>query len=345
MNSYDAIITKEWFEIHSEYCLSKYEVSKEGKFRNKRTKYVLNANPDQYGYIYLKVFDNDGNRVSHRAHIVVAKTFIPNPENKPTVDHINRIRHDNRVENLQWATHSEQGVNKTNSYVKKGRPVYQLSMDHTIIKKWDRIIDAANEYGIQRARISEVCRNGAVFSGFLWRYAEEIEGNLSNEEWRLVPGYNDIYASSMGRVKRNDRVYSGHKDDGGYITISIRDGTKDYQKRAHRLVCLTFHGESIGDKVFVNHKNGITDDNRVENLEWVTPRENNIHAHATGLIKNYSKVGSKPVVQLDLLGNMVKEYPSIKNAYEITGVARSGIGNVCIGKAKTAGGFLWKYKE
>ena len=48
-------------------------------------------------------------------HRIVAETFLPNPENKPTVDHINRVRDDNRLDNLRWATHKEQQDNT--SYV------------------------------------------------------------------------------------------------------------------------------------------------------------------------------------------------------------------------------------
>lgn len=45
-------------------------------------------------------------------HRIVAETFIPNPENKPYIDHINQIRNDNNIENLRWATVAENGYNR-----------------------------------------------------------------------------------------------------------------------------------------------------------------------------------------------------------------------------------------
>ena len=81
----------------------KYEVSNKGNIRRigKDKNLILCINP-QTGYIQVKL---QGKVVN--VHRIVATTWIPNPENKPTVNHLNEIKSDNRIENLQWCTQQE----------------------------------------------------------------------------------------------------------------------------------------------------------------------------------------------------------------------------------------------
>lgn len=79
-----------------------YEVSSKGNFRHKGTNDILPLGTTHHGYKYV-MLDCE----QEHAHRMVAKAFIPNTKNKPQVNHINHVRDDNRIENLEWVTFSE----------------------------------------------------------------------------------------------------------------------------------------------------------------------------------------------------------------------------------------------
>jgi hypothetical protein len=65
-----------------------------------------------HGYSYVNI-SNNGIKFQYLVHRLVCDTFIPNPENKPCVDHIDRVRTNNNVDNLRWATHRENCFNRS----------------------------------------------------------------------------------------------------------------------------------------------------------------------------------------------------------------------------------------
>ena len=116
------------------------------------------------------------------------------------------------------------------------------------------------------------------------------------ELWKPIPGFPNYAASTMGRIKR---IIPSILPNGGYAPMNILKPQNHYKgyhevlisnwpvikrrcAKVHRLILLTFIGlPEVG--LQVNHKNGIKTDNRLSNLEWVTPASNLRHAYRNGL--------------------------------------------------------------
>jgi len=83
-----------------------YLIYNDGRVFSKKNKRFLNPYKTKLGYLHIDLFNEEGRKVL-KVHRLVAMHYIPNPENKPQVDHINRIRDDNRVENLRFVSNLE----------------------------------------------------------------------------------------------------------------------------------------------------------------------------------------------------------------------------------------------
>lgn len=108
---------------------------------------------------------------------------------------------------------------------------------------------------------------------------------MQNETWKPIVEYGDKYfVSSSGRVfsVKSNKILKPHKTSKGYFRVTLLMDGKRKNHRIHRLVANAFISNPR-QKEEVNHKDGNKENNRVENLEWVTPCENANHAFQNGL--------------------------------------------------------------
>lgn len=140
---------------------------------------ILKPSIQNTGYYYVLLYKN-GKALRKTLHRIIAKAFIPNPENKPQIDHINGIRTDNRIENLRWVTPSENNSNPhrcisfSNSKGGKGyRKIHQYTLDGTFVKEWDGSTPAALAFGRKNSNHIVACLTGKkpTAYGYKWRYA------------------------------------------------------------------------------------------------------------------------------------------------------------------------------
>lgn len=174
------------------------------------------------------------------------------------------------------------------------------------------------------------------------------------EIWKDIPEYEGLYqASNMGRIKSLKRPYRVKEKilkpaiiRNGYYIVSLCKNLKVKHYMVHRLVWEAFNGQ-IPENMQVNHLNEIKTDNRLENLNLMTAKENlNWGTRNERMAKKHiNGKKSKPVLQFDLNGNFIKEYPSAYQVERDNGFNHSYISACCNGKYKTAYGHKWKYKE
>ena len=315
---------------------SRYKVSTLGRIAsvNSIRPKILNPKPHPSGYIIVHLFNDNKENQSMRVHRLVALTFLVNPDNKLFVDYINHKRDDNRLVNLRWSNSEENSKDKTPATKFKGRVVVQYDLSMNKMKEWLSTAEIRRYYKVSYSDIAKAAETQTILKWFYWKFLDTIP--IDNEIWKPIKvNEHLISVSSVGRVKvLSGTLTYGHKNNSGYLAVRIGD----YTLLVHRLICLAFKPVDDPYNYFVNHIDSDKHNNMIENLEWVTPRENTNHS-----LRNIDTKSIRPVVKMALDGTILNFYKTLKEAAQEFDTHNCSIINACQGKYKNSNGYKWRF--
>ena len=179
-------------------------------------------------------------------------------------------------------------------------------------------------------------------------YDKRTQRRTAMETWKPVVGYDGLYeVSDQGRVKslgnnksKKEKILKPRKSGRGYLKVGLCKDGHAKQTYVHRLIAEAFIPNPLGLET-VNHKDEVKTNNVASNLEWMSQKDNNNYGTHN---KRVAESLSKQVQMFDKsTGELLATFPSLSEANMVTGINQGNISKCCIGKYKSAGGYIWKY--
>ena len=253
------------------------------------------------GYPIVTLGKN-GSRYHVKIHRLVAKAFIPNPDNLPEVNHKDGNKTNNNISNLEWMTQLDNIKHAKENNLYKSHilsfPVKQLDLNGNLIKTFTSKRSASRETGVNMGSLNNVLKGIQKTSkGYRWEYGEidNSEQNLNPDEiWKPLNLNNKYQISNYGQIRIEQTHPTTHKQfwyyrkpcmktKGGKLrdlafSIPINNEIKEYLVK--RLVAEHFI-DNLDPSLQIWHKDGDKLNNHINNLILFTQEEANEYMKKT----------------------------------------------------------------
>lgn len=331
-----------------------YSVDELGNVYNDKFNRIMKGTTarNEYRSVQLSI---DGKVKTMMVHRLVAEAFLSNPNNYPIVDHIDRNKMNNKVENLRWVTLEENNKNKDRNKIKNQKkinhieitddfkeipccPSYYASKEGIILNHTGRIIEGSERNGYLRVNLADghyskhrliwETFNGEIPEGMV---IDHIDGNRKNNN------ISNLRLVSQADNMKNAQIL-GHK---GQIKISQYDDKGNFIAKYNsiREASIAINGNEVAIKNAANRHG------RSAGFFWIREDDNiTIEELLKITTSNKPRATAKGITQYDEKGNKIAHYVSIKEA-----ARESHCNDTTIGRAAKAhrlgGGFYWILDE
>lgn len=168
-------ISEEWKPIAG---FPNYAVSNKGRVMNLKTGKVLKYAINGMGYPFVILCKANSKPKNIKVHRLVALAFIPNPDNLTQVNHIDEVKTNNDVSNLEWVTPSE---NVRHSAHQHSCKIKQITKDGEFVKIWESSHQIERDTGYDQSFIIKCCRSKLRYAyGYRWEYADPSQQHKYN---------------------------------------------------------------------------------------------------------------------------------------------------------------------